>query len=37
MKTKHNNDVTDCIYAIYAENEIELSWLVGPGAVYDRN
>ena len=37
MKTKQNNDVTDCICVVYVDNEIELLWLVKLGAVYDRN
>ena len=28
-KTKKDNDVTNHIGAIYAKNEIELSWLIG--------
>ena len=34
-KTRHNNYVTDLIGAVYAEKEIELSWLIRPSAVYD--
>ena len=29
--------MTDCIGAVYAENEYELSWLIIVGAVYDEN
>ena len=34
-KTRKDNDVTDHIGAIYAKNEIELSWLIGQGVTYD--
>ena len=37
MKTKHGNDMTDHIGMVYAENDIELSWLIRLGAVYDEN
>ena len=35
MKTIHNNDMTDCIGVVYAENEIDLSWTIGPSVVCD--
>lgn len=35
MKTKQDNNVTDQTGALYVENDIELSWPIGPGAVYD--
>ena len=35
MKTRHNNDMTDCIGAVYAENEIDLLWTIGLGAIWD--
>ena len=28
MKTRQDNDVTNCTGAVYTENEIELSWLI---------
>ena len=36
-KVIQDNDMTDRTSAVYIENEIELSWLIGPGAVYDKN
>lgn len=30
IKTRLNNDVTDSIGLVYAENKTELSWLIGP-------
>ena len=27
----------DCIGLVYAKNDIEHSWLIKPGAVYDEN
>ena len=35
MKTKEDNDVIDRIGAIYAENDIKLSWPIRLGAVFD--
>ena len=35
MKTRHNNDMTDCIGAVYTENEIDLLWMIGLGAIWD--
>lgn len=35
MKTRQDNDVTDQIGALYIENDIKLSWLIGPGVVCD--
>lgn len=37
MKTRHDNNMTDRIGAVHAENEIELSWLIRPSAVCDKN
>ena len=37
MKIRLINDVTNRIGAIYVENETELSWPIGPSAVYDKN
>ena len=34
-KTRQDNDMIDSIGAIYVENEIELSWLIRPGIVYE--
>ena len=35
MKTRHNNDIIDCIGVVYAENKIDLSWTIRLGAIYD--
>ena len=37
MKTKQDNDVTDCTDVTYLKNEIELSWLIGPSDACDEN
>ena len=37
MKTKQDNDMTNCIGAVYVENNIELSWLIRSGTVCDEN
>lgn len=37
MKTRQDIDVTDHIDVVYIKNEIELSWLIQQGAVYDEN
>ena len=37
MKTKMENDMIDRTGAIYAKNEIELSWIIGSGMVCDKN
>lgn len=37
MKTKKDNDVINSIGVFYVENDIELSWLIGPAVVYDEN
>ena len=37
MKTKHDNDMTDHIGAVYTVNETELSWPIRQGAIYDKN
>ena len=35
MKTRQDNNVTDCKGAVYFENEIELQWSIELGVVYD--
>ena len=35
MKPRQNNDMTGCISVVYIE--IELSWPIGQGAVYEEN
>ena len=37
MKTKLDNDLTDCAGAIYAEKDSKLLWLIRPGVVCDEN
>ena len=37
IKTRQDNNITDCIGSIYIKNEIELSWPVGPSAAHDEN
>lgn len=37
MKTKKDNDMTDCTEVIYTKNKTELSWPIGPGVVCDEN
>lgn len=37
MKTTQYNDVTDPTNVVYAEDEIELSWLIGKGAICKEN
>ena len=37
MKFKQKNNVTDCIGAVYVENEIELSWSIEPSVICDEN
>ena len=37
MKIRDNNNVTDRIGTVYAENENELSWPIRQGVVYDKN
>lgn len=37
MKTRHNNDLTDSMSAIYVENYIELLRLIGSDEIYDKN
>lgn len=37
MKTRQDSDVTNCIDAVYAENQNELPCLIGLGAVYEEN
>ena len=35
MKTKQNNDVTDCTSVVYAKSDIELLWEIEPNADND--
>ena len=37
MKTREDNDLTDCLGVFYDENDIELSWSIGSGVDYDEN
>ena len=37
MKTRQDNDVTNCIDLIYVETETELLGLIWPGAIYCEN
>ena len=37
IKTKQDNDMTNCKGAVYAKNNIELSWLIGLGVDGDEN
>ena len=37
MKTKQDNDVTDHIGVVYAENETKLSWLIGSGVICEED
>ena len=37
MKTIQDNDTTDLIGLVYAKNDIEHSWLIKSGVVYDEN
>ena len=37
MKTKQDNDVTDCTNAIYVENEIELWWSIRSSMICEKN
>lgn len=37
MKTRHDNDMIDCIGVVYVENDNELSWPIKSGVVYDEN
>ena len=36
-KTRQDNNTTNCICAVYNENDIELSWLIRPSIVCDIN
>ena len=36
MKTRYDNDITNCTNVIYNQNEIELSCLMGLGAICDK-
>ena len=35
--SKKDNNMIDCIDAVYVENEIELSWSIRQRVVYDEN
>ena len=37
MDIRSDNNVIDHISAVYAKNETELQWLIGSGAVCDKN
>lgn len=37
MKTWRDNDMTNCIGAVYTQNETELPCRIEPGKVYDEN
>ena len=37
MKTIQDNDMVNSIGAVCAKNHIELSWLIGPSVVCDKN
>lgn len=37
MKTKQDNDVTDCIGVVYTENKTRLLWPIRLGAICDEN
>lgn len=37
IKTRQDDDMIDCTYAIYSKNEIELSWLIKLSVVCDEN
>ena len=37
MKTKHNKHMTDCIGAVYTENNVKLLWSIRPSAIYGEN
>ena len=37
MKTRQDHHMTDCIDAVYVENDIKLSWSIGSGANCDEN
>ena len=37
MKTRQDNDMTDCTSVVYVETKTELLWLIKPVAIYDEN
>lgn len=37
MKTRQDNEMTDYTIPVYTKNEIELSWQIEMGTVYDKN
>ena len=37
MKMRQDNYVKNQIGAIYVKNETELSWHIGPSAIYEKN
>ena len=37
MKTRHDNDVTDCTGAMYAKNDTKLLWSIESGVICNEN
>ena len=37
MKTRQDNNLTDHIGTVYVENETDLQWSIGSGAICDKN
>lgn len=37
MITREDNDMSDHTGAVYIDNDIELSWSIGPGVDYDES
>lgn len=37
MKTKQDNNVTNCTDVVYVENDTEITGLIGSGANYNKN
>ena len=37
MKTRQDKEMTDYTIPVYTKNEIELSWQIEMGTVYDKN
>ena len=35
MKTKQDNDLTNCIGAVYAKNDTKISWSIELGTICD--
>ena len=36
-KARQDNDMTNCTSTVYAKNDIELSWPIGPGVICHEN